>query len=157
MKNWWKLCVVAAISWVWAPSASAREVTLKVNIPSEWSTENPTPVGFSIDGVTGVWIRTETARRYLKLEVELKAAQDELTLTQEKVSQADSRIILLEERVTLTEQERDTWKVKWTNENAMRVSLESDRHVWWRKPWVWFTVGVVVGGVTTAEIVRVTR
>lgn len=156
MKNWWKLCVVAATSLVCA-SASAREVTLKINVPADWSTDNPTPVGFSIDGVTGVWVRTESARRYLKLEVDLKASQEELILTQEKVKVADARILLLDERVLLTEQERDTWKVKWTNENAQRVSAESDLHVWWRKPWVWFTVGVVAGGAATVKIVQVTN
>lgn len=117
---------------------------LTLALASTGLAQPPTPVALEHDGQSGVWFPTEDARLILQAWREresLRLLVDNLRL------QLDNRRLLVENlNQRVDSYERSITLLERSNR---RLSAAAEPQ-WWESPWLWLTVGLVVGGSIVA-------
>lgn len=99
-------------------------------------------------GVKGIWFPMPKARALLKDAKALPATKKVLDKTTTRLDNAKERSELLTKQVGTSEEIAEAWK-KTAQQQAKALA---EKESFWRSPYLWVTVGFVVGAATTVGI-----
>lgn len=106
-----------------------------------------------VEGQKGMWFPIEKARQLLTDVAVLPSVKLELEKTQQRLNLEKERTTLLERNVQTTEQ----IAVNWKNTAEAQAKLLVTATPWWRNPYLWTTVGFLVGAGATIGIAAAIR
>jgi hypothetical protein len=101
-----------------------------------------------VGGQKGMWFPMAKAKQLLSDVSELPKIKDQLALIEKRLELEKSRSELLDRNVKTVEQIAVNWKT--TAEGQAKLLANKDP--WWRHPYLWTAVGLVVGVGTTVGI-----
>ncbi len=101
------------------------------------------------DGHKGLWFPMPAARRLLRDVRLLETSRTTLQRTKDRLELEKDRAVLLTRSIETSDKIAALWKS--TAEQQSKALGTQD--VWWRSPYLWVTVGFVVGTATTVGIV----
>lgn len=93
------------------------------------------------DGQTFVCFTEDDSRRILQLRLQFNDIKAKLDKYEEWIAVKTKEITKLEEANGYLGDKVDAYR----SENIMLKASIEDLDSWWRNPWVWFTVGTLVG------------
>lgn len=99
-------------------------------------------------GAKGIWFPMAKARALLKDAKALPATKKVLDKTEARLSNEKDRSALLTKQVGTSEEIAEAWK-KTAKQQAEALAKKES---FWRSPYLWVTVGFVVGAATTVGI-----
>lgn len=97
-------------------------------------------IPLTYQGVEGVWFPLAEARAALAIRVERDSLITRLSLTEESLTLAEEEIASLNASIATAAQALG-------EEATARQAAEAERDAWYRSPWLWLGVGLVVGVV----------
>jgi hypothetical protein len=100
------------------------------------------------NGVKGIWFPMPKARALLKDAKALPATKKVLDKTETRLGNEKERSALLAKQVGTSEEIAEAWK-KTAKQQAEALAKKES---FWRSPYLWVTVGFVVGAATTVGI-----
>lgn len=100
-------------------------------------------------GQKGMWFPMAKARQLLTDVSELSKVKAALELIEKRLELEKTRSGLLTQNVKTVEEIAANWK----STAESQAKLLSDKQPWWRHPYLWTAVGLVVGVGTTVGIV----
>jgi len=105
-------------------------------------------VGMLHKGVKGVWFPMPVARRRLKDAKQLPKVRATLKKTEARLSNNIDRVRILE----LNEKTNQAITKAWKDTAEAQAKAFASKDAWWRSPYLWMTVGFVVGAGATVGI-----
>jgi hypothetical protein len=93
------------------------------------------------NGSEGFWIPTVDAECLLLRLESIPGLESHVRLLEERIAISDLRHDTLTESARLAAQQIETYERALANAMADLVALDD----WWKSPWLWFPVGLVVG------------
>lgn len=122
-----------------------------------WQTEaratEPETRNYTLDGVPGVWLPMANARKLLEDVAQLPKIREQLNLLQQRLDIEKERSTMLERNVQTVERIALVWKS--TAESQAETIAKKD--AWWKSPYLWLAIGVVVGTSATIGITYAVR
>lgn len=128
----------------WATSFAL--VVVLVAMPARAQT--PDTQLLEVQGQKGMWFPMAKAKQLLSDVSELPKIRDQLALIEKRLELEKTRTDLLDRNVKTVEQIAVSWK---TTAEA-QAKLLANKDPWWRHPYLWTAVGLVVGIGTTVGI-----
>jgi hypothetical protein len=130
------LALVCAIVILWPVHVRAQEVT-----------------PLTLNGVDGVWFPDSEARVALAARVEAQSLARRLHLTEETLALADEEAASLRRIIAANGAQMEATSADIEEAIARAVAAEQERDAWYRNPWLWGVIGLVVGaGVVLAAV-----
>jgi hypothetical protein len=135
LSRWYSWALVALVIVLCPVSVSAQAVAL------------------THEGSPGVWFPLADAREALGARVERDSLRARLTLCDESLSIADSQADNLRSLVEASATEIERAGASVDAAIARAIAAESERDAWYRSPFLWTAIGLVVGaGVVLAAV-----
>ena len=96
-------------------------------------------------GVAGMWFPMESAKKVLADLKKVGEIASALELTEKRLDLEKQRVNLLERNVKTVELIATNWK---TAAEGLSTQVR-EKDPWWKSPYLWITVGIIVGAGTT--------
>ncbi|MGL4442049.1 MAG: hypothetical protein ACRCU1_00395 [Alsobacter sp.] len=119
--------------------------------PAAAQEADPRPL--TIDGVAGVWVPLEYAQRLERYRLEALLLGQQLTLAHEQLRLRGASAAALRAQVA-----EDAAAIAIRDGRILELDARvADLGVWWREPWFWAGVGLLVGVIVPLVIVVVVQ
>jgi hypothetical protein len=111
------------------------------------------PIAFKLNANPGIWFPERTALRLLE-DVKLKLSYEK------QIEVLDARLLVEKQRSELLRKDAEALeqiKAAFEQENTDLKTRLREVNIWWRSPYLWFTVGIIVGCGVTVGIVAAAK
>ena len=129
------LSALLAISLLFYSQAFGQEREREEKAPQVSSKE------LEVDGVNGVWFEMTVARRLLADTLICEKLSSQQRLLEQKLQLTEERAILMQKQAEKNAQIAQQWQL--AAQKQQEVLQHSD--AWYRSPYIWLAVGVVIG------------
>jgi len=114
---------------------------------------DPSTQAYTLNGQAGVWFPAVKATQLLEDVAQLPAIKVQLEKLEQRLAMEKERATLLERNVQTTEKIAGSWKATAESQAALLTGKDP----WWKSPYLWLTVGIVVGTATTIGIAHAVK
>jgi hypothetical protein len=142
------------ISWVFSFCLLSTVIAKADTVPS---TQPIKATALKLNGVDGVWLPLDSAKRLLAMAEDYPLVLQELGTLKELCAKKDEALKITQGMLSDSAKLAETLKVQVAEEHKGRVSAEEALGKWYRSPYLWFAAGVVVSSVTVISVASVVK